>query len=108
MSMTRSKEAAEQGICHTAEECAAFYSSLSEQIKAPALAALQEETKNYAADIREKFKADPENWYVEHHFWWGMGIRNFLREKGFGEEYFGSHNLDDIYIYLVEEALDLK
>jgi hypothetical protein len=37
-----------------------------------------------------------------------MSVRNLLREKGFNEKYFGVHNLDDIYVALVEEALDLK
>jgi len=104
----RSPEAIAQGVCHTEDENMKFYTSLDPDTKAPALAALRESTTPVDLDlIREKFAADPDGWYVPYHFWWGMGVRNFLREKGFGEEYFKVDNLDDIYIYLVEEALNL-
>ena len=36
---------------------------------------------------------------------WGMGLRNGLREHGYGEAAFGIDNLDDIYVALVEEAV---
>lgn len=36
---------------------------------------------------------------------WGMGVRNALREHGFGEEPFGVRNLDNIYVPLIEEAV---
>jgi len=35
----------------------------------------------------------------------GMGIRNYLRQEGFGEDYWPVNNLDDIYVELIEEAL---
>lgn len=39
------------------------------------------------------------------HFGWGMGIRNYLRQQGYGEKWFGIDNLDDFYVTLVEMAL---
>lgn len=40
-----------------------------------------------------------------YHMGWGMGVRNALREHGFGEEPFGVRNLDNIYVPLIEEAV---
>jgi hypothetical protein len=107
MKWEQSVEAKSQGICHTEEECKQFYSSLSSELKAPALTALREITVKWRDAIKEDFLKSPDDWYVPYHLSWGMGIRNFLRERGYGEEYFGTHNLDDIYVYLIEEALGL-
>lgn len=65
---------------------------------------LPEETK---AQIRAAINEDPDEWFVPYHLWWGMAVRNFLREKGFGEEYWPICNLDDIYVPLVERAVKL-
>lgn len=46
------------------------------------------------------------DWPAAYHFGWGMGMRNALRRNGFGEREFGIQNLDNIYIELVEEAVD--
>lgn len=105
--MTPSPEAQKQGVCHTKEECRQMYLALNHEIKVPALKMLAEELGHDLADIQSAYNASPEGWYVGHHFFWGMGVRNLLRSKGFGESYFGIHNLDDIYIDLVEEALNL-
>jgi hypothetical protein len=52
-------------------------------------------------------EAHGEDWWLPDgwHFGGGMAIRNLLRKHGFSEEYFGVGNLDDIYIGLVEEAM---
>lgn len=55
--------------------------------------------------IRAAQRKDPEKWWAEYHSIWGMAIRNALRKGGFGEEFFRINNLDDIYIQLVEEAV---
>lgn len=55
--------------------------------------------------LREMIKKAPSNWFAEHHFFFGMAIRNHLRQSGFGESYFGINNLDDIYVELLEEAV---
>jgi hypothetical protein len=38
------------------------------------------------------------------HMGFGMSVRNYLRQNGFGEDTFGVWNLDDYYIPLVERA----
>ena len=102
-----SPEADAKMVCHTDAECQQMYADLTPEVKAPALAMLAEELKPAVPEIQKAYAADPEGWYVGYHFGWGMAVRNLLREKGFGEEYFGVHNLDDIYVALVEEALKL-
>jgi hypothetical protein len=59
------------------------------------------QNKNY---IAAAIKHDPEEWWVTYHFFWGMGVRNLLREGGFTDDVMGG-NLDDFYVGLVEEAL---
>jgi len=97
-----------EGICHTDAECVAMFADLTPEIKAPALAMLREELVPVVDQIRAAYTAAPDDWYVGYHFSWGMAVRNLLRQKGFGEDYFNVHNLDDIYVALVEEALSLK
>lgn len=95
------------GVCHTDGECDQMYAALSPELKAPALEMLAIELAPTREEIVNAYKADPEGWHIPYHFWWGMNVRNLLRQKGFGEEHFGIHNLDDIYIALVSEALKL-
>lgn len=57
------------------------------------------------ADVAKAIDSDPENWCSPYHFGWGMAIRNLLREKGYGEDYWPIWNLDDLYAMLVEEAV---
>jgi hypothetical protein len=103
----QSEDAKAKGICHTEAECVQMYKDLTPEVKAPALAMLAMELEPVKAEIQAAYDKDPEGWIGPYHFFWGMGVRNLLREKGFGEEYFKIHNLDDIYVALVEEALKL-
>lgn len=84
------------------------YAGLSTELKAPALKMLAEELSPIAAKIENLYAADREGWCIPYHFFWGMNVRNLLRTKGFGEEYFKIDNLDDIYVPLIEEALGLN
>jgi hypothetical protein len=102
-----SPEADAKMVCHTDAECQQMYADLAPEVKAPALAMLAEELKTALPEIQKAYTAEPEGWYIGYHFTWGMAVRNLLRQKGFGEEYFKVHNLDDIYVALVEEALNL-
>ena len=83
------------------------YADLSAGLKAPALEMLAEELAPALAEITTMYKADPAGWAIPHHFFWGMSVRNLLRGRGYGEDYFSVDNLDDFYIPLVEEALKL-
>ena len=103
----QSPEAERKGICHTRQECEQMYKEIPEELKNPALVMLKKELAYVSVEIRKAYQSSPNDWYVRHHFNWGMSVRNLLREKGFGEDYFKIHNLDDIYIALVEEALAL-
>jgi hypothetical protein len=102
-----SPEADKLGVCHTNAECIQMYQGLSPELKSPALAMLREELSSVHVEIKMAYDADPSGWYVGYHFGWGMSVRNLLRRKGFGEDYFKVHNLDDIYVLLVEDALKL-
>jgi hypothetical protein len=91
----------------TLAECKQLYAELPSELKAPALVMLADELASVRDEILNMYNFHPENWWAPHHFTWGMAVRNLLRQKGFGEEYFGIDNMDDIYISLVEEALKL-
>lgn len=103
----QSPEAENKSVCHTDSECKQMYKDLSAELKAPALEMLAKELKSVTPQITKTYKLNPKTWYVPYHLFWGMEVRNLLRNKGYGEDYFGVHNLDDIYIALVEEALGL-
>ena len=103
----QSPEAEAKCVCHTEDECVQMYSELPVEIKAPALAMLATELATARDEISKMYNADPEGWHIPHHLFWGMAVRNLLRDRGFGEKYFSVHNLDDIYVPLVEEALKL-
>jgi len=57
--------------------------------------------------VREVIRVQSPDWPAAYHMVWGMGVRNALREHGFGEKDFGVLNLDNVYIELVEEAVQL-
>ena len=88
-------------------EAHAIYASLEIEKIAPVVVMLAEELKKDSADIVKAAQDDPDMWWAPYHFIWGMQIRNLLREKGYGEDYFGIANLDDIYVQLVEDALGI-
>ena len=62
-------------------------------------------TPSVQQQIREVINIKSPDWPAGYHMGWGMGVRNALREHGFGEEPFGIKNLDNIYVTLVEEAV---
>ena len=62
-------------------------------------------TPSVQQQIREVVNIKSPDWPAGYHLGWGMGLRNTLREHGFGEEPFGVRNLDNIYVPLVEEAV---
>jgi len=103
----QSPEAKAQGICHTDEECARMFSEIPDDIRIPVMLALRKQLNPVLSEIKNAYRKDPHYWYVGYHFGWGMAVRNFLREKGFDEKYFKIHNLDGIYVALIEEALEL-
>lgn len=90
------------------EENRKLWKSLPKDKKNPVFEMVRSELPAEVQEkIKEAFKADPKNWWVGYHFGWGMGFRNLMRDKGFGEKYWPVDNLDDIYTYVVEDALEL-
>jgi hypothetical protein len=83
-----------------------FYTNLPESKKTPAIEMLRNTIRKEDQDkMRQEIAKDPENWYVPYHFFFGMAVRNSLRDKGFGEDYWPIWNLDDIYVYLLKDAV---
>jgi hypothetical protein len=84
------------------------YDAIPTEIKSPVLAVLAEILQPAEADIRITFEKQPENWWIGPYFAWGSVFRNLLRKLGYDEQYFNISNLDDIYVFLVEDALKLR
>lgn len=90
----------------TFEEARVFYDRLDPLKKLPAIAALRAEfNDNVKEDVRFAIAQQGRSWCAGSHFSFGMSVRNTLRRKGFGEDYWPIWNLDDIYVYLVEDAV---
>lgn len=94
-------------VCHTKEQCKDLWSAIPNSKKEAPLAAVRENLHPLENAIRSAYESDPEHWICGHHFWWGMHFRNWLREQGWGEDYWPVHNLDCIYVQIIEAALGL-
>ena len=57
-------------------------------------------------EIRSAVEDNPDEWWIPHHFFFGMWVRNTLRSGGFDEKFFDIHNLDDIWVPLLEKAVE--
>ena len=84
-----------------------MYARIPGEFKAPVLDLLVTLLEPVAAEIRSDYEKDPLNWWKRGHFHFGLAVRNQHRRKGYDASYFGVENLDDIYVYLVEDALQL-
>jgi len=84
------------------------YDTIPGSIKDAALALLTSLLEPVSPEIRADYAKDPINWWKQGHFHFGLAVRNQLRRKGYDAAYFGVSNLDDIYVFLVEEALKLR
>jgi hypothetical protein len=74
---------------------------------APAVAAVRAwlQTSETYEKLQAWVKADPKEWWFIHHFFGGMQTRNYLRQHGFGEDYWPVWNLDDLWVKIIEEAV---
>ena len=61
-----------------------------------------------AIQIRNDWIKDPKTWWAIAHHWWGMGIRNSLRDSVCSDSELPSGNWDDYYVPLVEMACGLR
>ncbi|GEM_PF-3458825 len=92
----------------TSEERREMYAAIPSEVKAPALSLLISLLEPVLPEIRADYAKDPLNWWKQGHFHFGLAVRNQLRRKGYDEKYFSVNNLDDIYVFIVEEALKLR
>ncbi len=89
-------------------ECKAVYKSINEEKRIAAVKFLMAHpsiASNYE-HIKKAIELDKKSWFADYHFHWGMAIRNILRDNGFGEKEIGAKNLDDVYVDLVEDAIE--
>lgn len=56
--------------------------------------------------IHYMMQENPETWWAESHFGWGMSIRNMFRQTVCLDKDLPSGNWDDYYIGIVEEAVN--
>ena len=82
------------------------WAELSEEVKTKAVdflrTAFPEETKE---EIRPLIANNPDHWCSAHHFFWGMSVRNMLRDAGLKDDLLPSGNWDDYYVKAIEEAV---
>lgn len=91
-----------------ARELADLRAARSTAMWGKAVAFLRKELEPVKADIQAAISKDTKTWCAEYHFVWGIGVRNLLRTHGFAETDMGVQNLDNIYVPLVEEAINGK
>lgn len=104
--LEQSPAAAAEGVCHTDSECKQMYSEIPQEQKDAAVAAFRSsDFAEASSQIREAIARDGEHWNIPYHLWWGMSVRNFFRQQGFGEKELGVDNLDCVYRFLVEDAV---
>lgn len=104
--LEQSEAAKAEGVCHTESECQQMYSEIPQDKRDAAIDAFRKSHFTAAfPDIRKAIADDPEHWNAPYHFLWGMSVRNFFRQHGFGEDYFAVDNLDCCYKYFVEDAV---
>jgi len=83
-----------------------FYDKLPSSKKDPAIQLLSSKINDEdRAEMKLLMEKNPKSWYVDQHFDGGMVVRNLLRHYGFGEQYWPIWNLDDIYVFLLEDAI---
>jgi len=83
-----------------------FYDALPTEKKNPAIDLLSKDLDSTGErQLLRDMMSDGPDWYVGQHFFGGMAVRNRLRAKGFGEKYWPIWNLDDIYVFLLEDAI---
>lgn len=94
--------------CENREDEATLYADLDSAKRDAAIACLRIELVGVSVEIREAIDKNPEGWCAHYHFGWGMEVRNRLRRAGFGEDAFNIANLDDIYVPLIEAAVEVE
>lgn len=87
------------------------WQNLPPDVQEKAIACMQTffaEYPDVAEEVTTAIKTDPDTWWAPYHFYWGMGVRNMLRNQVEidGTERIG--NWDDYYIYAIEAGLGVR
>jgi len=112
-----SEAAQREGICHTESECESLYDNIDVQLREAAAASLRDalmkdkDTMQRLIDAKVQegasyFDALPSE--PGSALFFGMAIRNYLRQQGFGEKELGVHNLDCVFAYILREAVRME
>ncbi len=56
-------------------------------------------------DVKNAMDQNGKDWWIDHHYGFGMRVRNLLREGGFD---WGPVDMDDLWVGLVERAVRKK
>ncbi len=57
------------------------------------------------SEIANLIRENGKDWWIDHHYGFGMSVRNLLREGGFD---WGPIEMDDLWVGLVERAVKKK
>jgi hypothetical protein len=112
-----SEAAQREGVCHTESECKALYENIEAPLRVDAARSLHDALVKDGDTMRMLVDAGVQdgNPYFDAlpkepgaALFFGMGIRNFLRDHGFGEKELGVHNLDCVFTYIMRDAVRLE
>lgn len=82
-----------------------IYAEITAEKKAPALELLRDVTVPVTADARLHGTPITNGWWKQQRLV-VRALQNLLRSRGYGEEYFGVSHLDEIFVLLIEEAVN--
>ena len=112
-----SEEAQREGVCHTEKECEALHKEIDVHLRNAAADSLRDallkdkDTMKRLIDAKvhedgSYFAAVPREPGVAMFF--GMGVRNYLRQQGFGEKELKVHNMDCVFTYILRDAVRME
>jgi uncharacterized LabA/DUF88 family protein len=58
--------------------------------------------------IKRDYENDPETWWAEQHFYWGMDMRNLLRKNVCLDNELPTGNWDDYYVQMIELTVGVR
>ena len=84
-----------------------LWDGLDVELRSRCVDALRNDGKfmSCAHEVRKSIRADPDEWVLPYHRFWGMRVRNLLRDTA-ADRVLPSENWDDYYSAAVEEAVE--
>lgn len=68
----------------------------------------QEIPSDVMMEIHTQRKEHGPDWYLPYHFYWGMHVRNTLRDHGLIDKYLPDNNWDDYTCGVIEVAAGIR